>query len=515
MGLANQGYHVFIACRSQRKAQQAISYLRQQTNNPKIEFLPLNLASLASVRHCVNLFLDRNLPLHVLVNNAGIFDQRGVTEEGFELIWGTNYLGHFLLTYLLLEKLQASAPSRIINLSSDLALKPTQIQWDLFVKPTRLNFIESYNQSKLCLLLLNQYLSQQFPNITVNAIHPGFVHSNITWGHRLCKYLGLGVSPEKGAYSSIVCASSPDFKLVTGQFLDRKAKAIKLPKLAQDQELCQTLWERSLQWTGGKYSPPKQQIIYDGKDEVWGTYALSLTPEAVSEISHRILKRVLKKPPIKTLTVQFFKALFQLQFGSILLIIVQCYKRQFYMERHLDSSEIWQLCQDPNLLKILTQYLGEDIKLWRSELWANYPAHQVIPFWHQDIYPNLLLGEGKSISVYIGLTEVTANNGFEYIPKPLTQSCQIQITDPFSGNHFFKIPNEIQQQAIPIILQPGEFVLFTDQVIHRSVYNQSGKTRLALTLRVAAGEIKILPGYSPNFHPPVALLKVQTVKKSD
>ncbi|NJL91248.1 MAG: SDR family NAD(P)-dependent oxidoreductase, partial [Coleofasciculaceae cyanobacterium SM2_1_6] len=138
LGLAKLGYHVFIACRNQQKAMAAIEYLHQATGNPNIEYLPLNLTSLESVRQCVQIFNSRNLPLHILVNNAGIFHHRGTTQEGFELIWGTNYLGHFLLTYLLLEKLQASTPSRIVMVSSDLALKPTAINWDLFTKTTRL-----------------------------------------------------------------------------------------------------------------------------------------------------------------------------------------------------------------------------------------------------------------------------------------------------------------------------------------------------------------------------------------
>ncbi|WP_313656601.1 SDR family NAD(P)-dependent oxidoreductase, partial [Planktothrix agardhii] len=97
--LVKQGNHVFIACRSEQKAQQAINYIIAQTNQGKVEFLPLDLASLDSIRACVNLFLERQLPLNILINNAGIFNQSGTTQEGFELIWGTNYLGHFLLTY--------------------------------------------------------------------------------------------------------------------------------------------------------------------------------------------------------------------------------------------------------------------------------------------------------------------------------------------------------------------------------------------------------------------------------
>lgn len=517
VGLAQLGHHVFIACRSAKKAAKAIAYIREKTDNPNIEYLPLNLASLESVRHCVQLFLDKNLPLNILVNNAGIFNGRGVTEEGFEVIWGTNYLGHFLLTYLLLEKLQQSAPSRLVMVSSDLALKPTRIQWDLFVKPTPFNFIELYNQSKLCLLLLTQQIAQKFTNINVNAVHPGFVQSNITIGHQLSKYLGVGISPEKGAYSSLLCATSPEFASITGKFFDQNGAEIPWPPLAQNHNLCQELWEKSLSWTGGmptvetKQEPkqkPKEepkQIYYDGTDEIWGPYALNLTQEQIAQISQHILKKVLPKPPVKLLLIQGLKSLLRLQFGSLMLLLVQCYKRQFYMERHLDSPPILDLCKDDNLLAVLKKYLGENFHLWRSELWVNYPSRQLIPFWHRDIYPNLLSGEGKSINIYIALTDVTERNGFEYIPKIELDQCKIQVTDPFSGNHFFNVPNAVKEKAIPVVLKPGNFIVFTDNLVHRSVYNTSGKVRLSLTLRIAQKTVKVLPGYSPNYHDPISL----------
>ncbi len=513
LGLAKLGHHVFIACRSETKAAKAISYIREKTANPHIEYLPLNLASLESVRHCAQLFLAKNLPLHILVNNAGIFNGNGVTEEGFELIWGTNYLGHFLLTYLLWERLEASAHSRVVMVSSDMALQPKQIQWDLFVKPTPLNFIPLYSQSKLCLLLLTRYLAEKSlakspaksPRVTVNAVHPGFVQSNITIGHRLSKYLGLGISPEKGAYSSLFCATSPECESVTGKFFDPQGEQMSWPILAQNYQLCQELWEKSLSWTGGKESVAKKPINYDGTDEVWGPYALKLTQDEIATIRQHLFQQLLPKPPVKVLLTQALKSLVKLQFGSIMLLLVQCYQRQFYMERHLDSPVLFRLCQDENLLEVIQSYLGDSFNLWRSELWVNYPSRQLIPFWHRDIYPNLLAGEGKTINIYIALTDVTERNGFEYVPKSEADNCEIQVTDPFSGNHFFRVPKSVQEKVMPVVLRPGEFIVFTDRVIHRSVYNTSGKVRLSLTLRVAQETVKILPGYSPIYHQPIPL----------
>jgi NAD(P)-dependent dehydrogenase (short-subunit alcohol dehydrogenase family) len=513
VGLAKLGNHVFIACRSATKAAKAIEYIRQTTLNQNVEFLPLDLASLDSVRNCVTLFNDKNLPLHILVNNAGIFNRRGTTKEGFELIWGTNYLGHFLLTYLLLEKMQKSAPGRIIMISSDLALYPSGINWDLLVKRTPLNFLNLYAISKLCLLLLTQELSQRLNNcqVTVNAIHPGFVQSNITIWHRLSKYLGLGISPEAGAYSTLVCTTSPEYQNISGKFLDSYNKEIPLPKIAQNQEILQHLWERSLLWTGCNQQQNLPEINYDGTDGIWGPNSLNLNSEELADITKNILNKVLPKLPKRIIFSQLLLALMKFDLGSFSLIIVQILKNSFHMERHLDSPIILQLCQNKSLLEKLTEHLGENLVLWRTELWVNYPSQQLIPFWHQDSYPKLLKGDGKTIHAYIALTEVNEYNGFEYIPNTYFKKCQTKVTDPFSGNHFFEIPDEVAKKAIPVVLRPGEFVLFTDNLVHRSIRNQSGKIRLSLTLRLTQPGVEILSGYTSNYHKPVIL---QSEKKS-
>jgi NAD(P)-dependent dehydrogenase (short-subunit alcohol dehydrogenase family) len=510
IGLAKLNYHVFIACRSATKAAQAVEYIRRESNNLQVEFLPLDLSSLDSVRNFVNLFLAKKLPLHVLVNNAGIFNKYGTTKEGFELIWGTNYLGHFLLTYLLLETLKNSAPSRIVMVASDLALHPTAINWDNLVKKTPLNFLELYAVSKLSLLLLTFQLARLLKKtkISVNALHPGFVQSNITLAHRLSRYLGLGVSLADGAHGIIACATSSIFSDVSGKFCDRQGQEIMLPQLAKDVKLAQELWEKSLVWTGCNSPAPKilPLTINQTDANITLPYSLAVSPEKIAEIAEIALAEILPKPPVKILILNFFKSLIKLEFGSILLLLIQSLKKEFHMERHLDSPDILSLCQDPNLLQKLQEYLGKDLILWRSEIWANYPSQQLIPFWHRDAYPKLLAGEGKSINIYIALTEVNERNGFEYIPSACLQDkLPIKITDPFSGNHFFDITSEMEKQALPVILAPGEFVIFTEDLVHRSLRNTSGKVRLSLTLRVTEPGMKILSSYSPNYQQPILL----------
>jgi NAD(P)-dependent dehydrogenase (short-subunit alcohol dehydrogenase family) len=507
VGLAKAEYHVFIACRSAAKAAKAVNYIRQKSGNERVEFLPLNLASLDSIRQFVKLFETREIPLHLLVNNAGIFNQTGTTQEGFELIWGTNYLGHFLLTYLLLEKLKQS-DSRIIMVASDLALRPQVIKWNLLVKKTPINFLELYSLSKFCLLLLTVELARKLKNtkVKVNAVHPGFVRSNITIWHRLSKYLGLGISPERGAYSTLFCGLSGKVAGVSGKFFNSKAREFPLPKLAEDVELAKELWQKSLIWTGCDSEPRNIAINYDKYEHISGPYSLALENREIAEISETIFKEVLPKPPQKNLIFSWLKLWLKGEVGSAFLLLVQLFKREFHMERHLDAAAVWRICQDKNLLAKLREYLGEDLALWRSELWVNYPAKQLIPFWHRDVYPKLLTGEGKTINVYIALTEVSEFNGFEFLDSgAIADNLAVKVTDPFSGNSFFKVPEELEKKAIPVVLKPGEFLLFADELVHRSVCNTSGRVRLSLTLRVSQPSVKVLPGYSPSFRESVLL----------
>ncbi|RUS96534.1 hypothetical protein DSM106972_087210 [Dulcicalothrix desertica PCC 7102] len=507
VGLAKLDNHVLIAGRSASKGSKAVEYIRQTTGNSNVEFLSLDLASLDSVRNCVNIFIAKKLPLHILVLNAGIFNRRGTTKEGFELIWGTNYLGHFLLIHLLFDIMQKSAPGRIVIVASDLGLRPNDISWDLLVKKTHLNFLELYSVSKFCLLLLTQELSQKLANsqVTVNAVHPGFVQSNITIWHRLSKYLGIGISPENGAYSTLVCATSPKYYSITGQFLDNHAQEITLPLNVQNKELSQKLWERSLLWTGCNEPINKHSISYDGSDGIWGPYKLSLTRQEMAVIQDEILYNLLPNYSIKLLLSHLIRAIIKKDFGSIMMTLSQYFFKSFSMERHLDSPVIMQLCQDEKLLEELTTHLGENFLLWRSEIWANYPAQKIIPYWHQDSYPYLIKSQSKNIYAYIALTEINEYNGFEYIPKKYLQNCSIKITDPFSGNKFFEIPEEVTKKAIPVLLQPGEFILFTDELIHCSLRNNSGKVRIALTLRLTQSGTKVLQGYTSNYYQPITL----------
>ena len=134
--LAKKGFKVVIAGRSLERTQAVSDHIKSLNVDEQPLFLPLDLGSLASVRECAQLFIQLNLPLHLLVNNAGVAGLRGLTKDGFEMTFGINHLGHFLLTQLLLKKLQSSGPSRIVTVSSRAHKRTAGIDWDALRRPT-------------------------------------------------------------------------------------------------------------------------------------------------------------------------------------------------------------------------------------------------------------------------------------------------------------------------------------------------------------------------------------------
>jgi len=125
LGLAALGMRVFLTCRTQAKGQPVVEEIRERTGNRNVECLAMELGDFDSVRRCATDFLELDLPLHVLINNAGIGVQRGITESGFELAFGTNHLGPFLFTGLLLDTItiRAGADSTIFSSSSPVKRK--------------------------------------------------------------------------------------------------------------------------------------------------------------------------------------------------------------------------------------------------------------------------------------------------------------------------------------------------------------------------------------------------------
>ncbi len=251
--LAAGGGRVYLACRSRAKGEAAVAALAEQTGNNHLAYLPLDLADLASVRACAAGFLTRDEPLHVLVNNAGVAGRRGLTRDGFELQFGVNHLGHFALATALLDRLAASAPARVVTVSSDAHYKATGIDFDVVRRRTaHLTAMPEYSVSKLANVLFSQELARRAPRRggAPYALPPGVGGAGL-WGPgpgpvRPVVTRGMATT-EQGASTTLYCATSADVAGVTGRFyIDRREAE---PNRVATPELAQELWERSEAWT--------------------------------------------------------------------------------------------------------------------------------------------------------------------------------------------------------------------------------------------------------------------------
>ncbi|XP_043848025.1 dehydrogenase/reductase SDR family member on chromosome X isoform X2 [Dromiciops gliroides] len=256
--------HVIIAGNNEREGQEAVKKIKEETLTSKVEFLFCDLASMKSIRQFVKEFKKKNYPLHVLINNAGVMmiPQRK-TIDGFEEQFGVNYLGHFLLTNLLLDKLkQTGSPShnaRVITVSSG-----THYVGELNMDDLQSRHCYSpcgaYAQSKLALVLfsyqLHQLLADEGSHVTANVVDPGVVNTNlykhVFWLTKLVKrltYWLLFKTPDEGAITSIYAAVAPELEGVGGRYLCHE-KIIKSSNVTYDEDLQKKLWAESCKMVG-------------------------------------------------------------------------------------------------------------------------------------------------------------------------------------------------------------------------------------------------------------------------
>ena len=251
--LAARGAHVFIACRSLEKGQAAVDDIRKTTGNEKVELLALDLGDFDSIRSCAKTFLARDLPLHLLINNAGLAGTKGVTKSGFEMAFGTNHVGPFLLTQLLLDRIKQSAPARIVTVASRAHIRMSGIRWDDVRQPTKGKAgLPEYGASKLANVLFSAELGRRLAGtgVTTYALHPGVVATDV-WREvpalirPLIKL--MMISTEEGAATTIYCATSPEVSDQTGLYYD-KCQVKAASTVGQDAALAADLWRRSEEW---------------------------------------------------------------------------------------------------------------------------------------------------------------------------------------------------------------------------------------------------------------------------
>ncbi|HEY2313159.1 MAG TPA: SDR family oxidoreductase [Streptosporangiaceae bacterium] len=249
--LAARGGRVHIACRSPEKGQAAVAAITAATGSDQIAFLKLDLADLGSVRVAAQAFLDTGEPLHVLINNAGVAGRRGLTRDGFELIFGVNHLGHFAFTTALLECLTASQ-GRIVNVASDAHFQAPGIDFDRLRRPARtIAAMREYAVSKLCNVVFTQELARRLAGtgVTAYALHPGVVASDIwrrvPWPVRPLITRRM-LTVDQGARTSLYCATAAELAQVSGRYYDDCAE--REPSPVATPELGAHLWAQSEEW---------------------------------------------------------------------------------------------------------------------------------------------------------------------------------------------------------------------------------------------------------------------------
>jgi retinol dehydrogenase 12 len=250
--LAGRGAKLFLACRSEERARPVLDEI------PGSELLRLDLGDLDSVRACAEAFLATGSPLHGLINNAGLAGQQGMTQSGFEVMFGTNHVGPFLLTQLLLQRLRDSAPARIVNVASNAHTRVSGIDFEAVRQPTKTRSgLREYGVSKLANVLHAQELARRLEGsgVTTYSLHPGVIASDIwrgiPWPIRPLIKLRMQ-SPTEGARTSVYCATSEEVAGESGLYYDGCRRTE--PGSAATPELAAELWERSVAWvdSGGR-----------------------------------------------------------------------------------------------------------------------------------------------------------------------------------------------------------------------------------------------------------------------
>eukprot|EP00057_Strongylocentrotus_purpuratus_P034261 XP_794540.3 PREDICTED: retinol dehydrogenase 12 [Strongylocentrotus purpuratus] len=258
--LARRGARVIMACRNVEKAREALLDVIKESGSSNVVVKKLDLASMKSIREFAEEIKREEKSLHVLLNNAGVMMcPQWKTEDGFEMQLGTNHLGHFLLTLLLLDLIKASAPGRIVNVSS-LAHQFGKMNFDDIMSTKNYDYIKAYSQSKLANVLFTRELAKRLngTGVTSYAVHPGGVATDLQRHQDSYNpFVKFGVSSirplfktaEEGAQTNIHCCVDEKAGQESGLYYSDCA--VKLAaKQGRDDEAARKLWDLSLKLVG-------------------------------------------------------------------------------------------------------------------------------------------------------------------------------------------------------------------------------------------------------------------------
>ncbi len=256
IGLAQAGGRVVIVGRNPEKTAVTISKIKTRTGNDSAEAMIADLTRQTDIQKLAKEFKEKYSLLHVLVNDAGgFFLRRKESADGIEMTLALNHLAGFLLTNLLLETLEKSAPSRIINVSSE-SHQGAHLNLDDLQGTKKYSGFRVYGETKLANVYFTYELARrlQGKGITVNTLHPGFVKTHIGRNNRggilftIAASL-FGISPAAGARTSIYLATSPEVEAVTGHYFI-KCKPVPSSAVSYNKEIARKLWEISEKLTG-------------------------------------------------------------------------------------------------------------------------------------------------------------------------------------------------------------------------------------------------------------------------
>ena len=269
VALAGAGTTVVLSSRTPAKVDAAVAHVKSGTGKPDVHGLTLDLASFASIRGAADQLLNQWPQIHVLINNAGVYlSERQLTEDGIEMTFGTNHLGHFLLTELLIDRLRASPPARVVNVSSVGHRFTRSMNFDDLQSERHYAIQEAYTRSKLANILFTKELARREAGngVTAFAVHPGNIRSGFGQDGDATGLMGFGLKlirpfiagPKLGAAASVYVAVAPGIESKTGGYFQRSpvggyrsVHESKPSAAARDPEAAARLWRVSEELIAG------------------------------------------------------------------------------------------------------------------------------------------------------------------------------------------------------------------------------------------------------------------------
>jgi NAD(P)-dependent dehydrogenase (short-subunit alcohol dehydrogenase family) len=265
LALAKMGAQIIVTGRSKTSAEEAVTKLKAESGNPRVDFLLADLSAQKNVRALAEQFKARHERLDVLINNAGLAaSQKELTEDGIESDFAMNVVTPFLLTHLLMGSLKKSSSPRVVTLMGGDV--PAKLDMDNLQSEKSFDGLNTYSQTKLAMMVLMYEFAQREKDVTINVCYPGQASTNMTrsvtpemlpramrWMFPIFKFMTRndgGKSAAKAARSSIYLASSKDVEGVSGKYFDTNCKEAAWPPVVMDKNIREFLWETMKRFAG-------------------------------------------------------------------------------------------------------------------------------------------------------------------------------------------------------------------------------------------------------------------------